>query len=101
MKPPRPDVVAKRPPCFSDIVFGRGSERFERGILAEPLVILRQDAIDLRLLQHHLRHEDVIRVARAAPREVPAVAAIPSKQRPPETLTGLRRRQGSSGHPLI
>ena len=41
------------------------------GYFDEPLVILRQHAIHLRLLQHHLRHQDVIRVGRS-----PARAAI-------------------------
>ena len=65
VQPPRPDVVAERPPRRADVLLGRRGERLERRVLLEPLVVLRQHAIDLRLLQHHLRHEDVVRVVGA------------------------------------
>ena len=57
----------------------RCGERLERRILAEPLVILRQHAIDLRLLQHHLGDEDVVRVGRAAPGKIASVLAGTSR----------------------
>ena len=69
LQPLRPDVVTERPPRLRDIAFGRIGERFERGILLEPLVVFRQHAIDLRLLQHDFRDEDVIRIGCLAPRQ--------------------------------
>ena len=74
VQPARPDVVAERPPCGRNVHFGCSGERFERRIFLEPLVIFRQDPIDLRLLQHDLRDQDVVRVGGVAPRKVAAVS---------------------------
>ena len=71
----------------------RSASAVERRVLLEPLVVLRQHAIDLRLLQHHLRHEDVIRVRSFAPRQVAPVPPIPVEQTPPEPLTGAQARE--------
>ena len=87
VQPAWADVVAKRPPRLRDVVFGGGGQRLERRVLAKPFVIFRQDAIDLRLLQHHFGDEDVIRVARPAPGKVAAVAVVPAKKRAAEALT--------------
>ena len=97
MQPPGPDVVAQRVPRPDDILFGRLRERVQRGVLPQPLVVLRQDAFDLRLLEHHLGDEDVVRVVGAAPRQVAPVPAIPREQRRPKTTPGGRRRQGGRG----
>src|SRR5687768_1799488 len=48
MEAPRPDVVAERPPGRGDVILARPGQRFERGVLLQPLVILRHYAIDLR-----------------------------------------------------
>ena len=48
-----------------------GGERFEEG------VVLRDDALDLGLLEHHFRDEDGIRVGDAAPGEDAGVARVP------------------------
>ena len=53
-------------------------------------MILRQHAIDLRLLQHDLRHEDVVRIVGVAPRQVAAVLAIPGEQVAAEALPQAR-----------
>jgi cob(I)alamin adenosyltransferase len=56
-------------------------------------VILGKDPIDLRLLEHHFRDEDVIRVVGPPPREVAPVGAVPCKQPRPESssLRGIRQ----------
>jgi hypothetical protein len=68
VQPPRPDVVTERPPGLVHLAIARGSQRGQRRVLFKPLVILREHAIDLRLLQHHLGNQDVIRVGRLTPR---------------------------------
>ena len=60
--------------------------------ILEPFGVFRQHAIDLRLLQHDLRHEDVIRVVRRPPRQVPSVAAYYVSRR-----VRKRRRSGGFG----
>jgi hypothetical protein len=89
----RTDVVAERTPCRRDVRFRRGRKRLERRVLLEPLVILGQHAIDLRLLKHHLGYQDAVRVARLSPGQVPAVASIPIEKPPSELLPRSRRRQ--------
>ena len=81
-----PDVVAERIPRRRDFVGRRVGQHRERRVLGEPLLILRQHAIDLRLLQHDLRHQDVIRVVGVAPRQVASVCAIPAEQVTAEAL---------------
>ncbi len=53
-------------------------------------MILRHDARDLRLLQHHLGDEDAVGIARPAPRQVARRAAIPCAQ--PATELAERER---------
>ena len=43
--------------------------------------MIRNDGGDLRLLEHELRDEDGVWVARSTPGEVPAMAAIPVEER--------------------
>src|SRR5215831_20746799 len=47
----RPDVVAEGIPGLRHILLGSGGERLERRILLEPLRVLWQHPIDLRLLK--------------------------------------------------
>ena len=89
----RPDVVAERPPGLRDVTLRGRRERVERRVLLEPRVILRQHAIDLRLLQHDFRHEDVVRVVRPAPRQVAPVPPVPGQQPIAEAAAVGRRRQ--------
>src|SRR5215470_12543231 len=76
----RPDVVAEGIPRRRHILLGCGGERLERRILLEPLRVLRQHTIDLRLLKHDLRYEDVVRVVGLPPGQVATVAPIPGQQ---------------------
>ena len=80
LQAPRPDVVAERIPGLGHFLFGRRRQRLERRVLLQPFVVFRQHAIDLRLLQHDLGHEDVVRVVGLAPWQVAPVAAIPGEQ---------------------
>ena len=75
LQPARPDVVAERIPRLGHLALGRGRQHLHRRKFSEPLGVLRQHAIDLRLLQHDLGHEDVVRVVGLAPRQVAAVPA--------------------------
>ena len=86
----RPDVVSERPPCLRHVALGRIRERFERGILLEPFAVLRQHAIDLRLLEHDFRHEDVVRIGGVAPWQVASVRSYQSSSR----RLKLRRADG-------
>jgi len=92
------DVVAERPPRGGHIGLRRRGEGFHGRVLAKPLVVLRQYPIDLRLLQHHLRDEDVVRVGGLPPREIASIPPVPVEQPPPEPLAGRRNRHGRLGH---
>src|SRR4051812_12343390 len=93
VQPPRTNVVAQRPPRLRDVFLRRRGERFQAGILVQPLVILRQHAIDLRLLQHHFGDEDVVRIGRPAPGQVASIAPIPVEKPPPKPLPFRRARK--------
>ena len=91
----RADVVAERIPRLGHVVFAAPSaSASQRRILVEPLGVFRQHAIDLRLLQHDLGHEDVVRVVGLAPRQIAAVAAVPGQQPLPEAPAIGRRGHG-------
>ena len=99
----RSDVVAKRVPRVRHFLFGCRSQRFERRVLVEPFGVLRQHAIDLRLLQHDFRDEDVVRVVGLAPGQIAPVTPVPGEQprSKPSTFgrggNRQRRRASSSG----
>jgi cob(I)alamin adenosyltransferase len=93
---PRTNVVSERPPRGRNVGFGRGRERLQRGILRQPLVILRKDTVHLSLLEHHLGDEDTVGIAGQPPRQVAPVAAVPfekaSSEHPPRRRSGQRRQ---------
>jgi hypothetical protein len=93
VQPARADVVAERTPRFGHVVFRRRRQRVKARILLQPLVVLGQHAIDLRLLEHDFRDEDVVRIARAAPRKIAAVSPIPLEQAASKPLSRQRRRR--------
>src|SRR5262249_27877228 len=67
-------------------------------VALEPFVVLRQDAVDLRLLQHDLGDEDLVGVPCLSPRQIAPISAVPSQQPSPEPLSLLGSRgQKSSG----
>ena len=96
----RPDVVAERVPGRRHVALGRRGQRIERRVLLEPLGVLRQHAVDLRLLQHDLRDEDVVRVGRcgATGRSRPCRRYQASSRVPePAALGGAGSGAGGSG----
>ena len=68
----RAPVVAEALPLDDDVGRRCGRERLDGRPSLEPALVAWDDAIDLRLLEHHLRDEDRVRVARSAPRQVAA-----------------------------
>src|SRR5499425_2145242 len=85
-------VVAEGTPRLRHLSRAGLRELREGGIAREELVILGDDAIHLRLLQHDLRDEHAIGLARAAPREIASVASVPGEEAAVEGA--LRRRVG-------
>ena len=102
-----PAVVARRParrgggsaprrlypsPCHSRITSAgeAAASASTRRPALEPGEVARDDALDLRLLQHHLADEDRVRVARAPPREVAPVRREPLEQQLLHACEGTR-----------
>src|SRR5262245_38282014 len=91
----RPTVVAEALPRLEDLVLRRGRERAQRGELAQERRVPLADGLDARLLEHHLRDPDAVRVALAAPREDAAVMVVVREERraqPGEVARGPRGR---------
>src|SRR5262245_21907512 len=104
----RANVVAERIPDAPDLGGARAGQALERWIASEERVVLRDDALHLRLLENDLRDEDVIRIVGGAPRQVATVAAIPREQasmKPPATsgigMTGASHGGIVTGPPAI
>ena len=76
----RADVVAEGVPRPRDVGDVGCRQRLERGVAPEELVVLRDHAVHLGLLEHDLRDQDVIGVARPPPGQVPLVAPVPPQQ---------------------
>jgi len=68
-------------PRAKHLIFRSACQRGEIGKRAEPLVIIRYDGGDLRLLEHELGNEDCVRIAGPAPRQIAPVATIPANKR--------------------
>jgi hypothetical protein len=77
---PSARVVTKTLPGVENFLFGRCREGGKMWEAPHPLVIIRDDGGDLRLLKHELGDEDGVRIARAAPRKIAAVFAVPGKE---------------------
>ena len=86
-------VVAEPLPLEDHVRRRRGGECFDRRPAREPGVPARDHTLDLRLLQHHLAHEDRVRVACLPPGEVAPVVPEPGKQK---LLHGSEPREPSS-----
>ena len=100
MQPTRADVVTERTPRRRDVGFGRIGESLKRRVLSEPLRIFGEYAVNLRLLQHHLRHEDVVRIGGFAPGKIATIGAIPREKAAAEPLPagwGRKRRVSLAG----
>ena len=99
LQPLRPDVVAKWTPRSRDVRLVRNRQCVKRGKFLEPLGVLGQHTVDLRLLQHDLGHQNVIRVVSAAPRQIASVTAVPREQALTEAATIWRGRQRKRSGP--
>src|SRR6266540_3881735 len=75
-----PTVVAEALPGSDDLRRRGRREHLGGRPAVEPLEVSRDDALDLGLLQHHLRDEDGVRVARPAPGQVTSVLREPGEQ---------------------
>ena len=76
----RASVIAEALPHSKHFAFGSARQRGEVGKPAEPVVIIRDDGDDLRLLEHELGHENCVRIVRPAPRKIAPVCKIPTQQ---------------------
>ena len=77
----RASVIAESLPRAKHVVFRSASQCGEIRKPAKPFVIIRDYGGDLGLLEHDLGDEDCVRVARTAPWQLAAVAAIPIQER--------------------
>ncbi len=89
----RPAVVAQAAPRRDDVGRRRRGQRLDRRPALEPGQIARHDPRDLRLLQHHLRDEDRVRVVGAPPGQIARVLAVPSQKQ----LLHAEERSGRLG----
>ena len=76
----RAPVVAEPLPLDDDVGRRRGGERVDRRPALEPARAARHDAVDLRLLQHHLADEDRVRVGGLPPRQIAPICPEPSEK---------------------
>ena len=74
-------VVPEPLPRADHVREGRLRKRVEGRPALEPGQVARDDPLDLGLLEHHLRDEDRVRIAGAAPRKVAAETAKPGQKR--------------------
>ena len=73
-------VVAKAFPRLGDATRMGARDIGKGGELTEEFTVLGDHSRDLRLLEHQLRHEDAIRIARFSPGQVTSVLPIPCAQ---------------------
>ena len=102
LQPPRPDVVPEGVPGFrARPARAPSASASSDGYLPSHSCVLGQHAIHLRLLQHDLGHENVVRVVGLAPRQIAAVPAVPRQQPPAKTppvgAVGMARRSAARG----
>ena len=83
-------VIAQARPGADGLGDRRGGQIGQRRELFQEGAILRQHALDLRLLEHHLGDEDGVGVAGLAPGQMrPPLGGIPRQQRAPHLLPPL------------
>ena len=90
MQPHRALVVAQASPRLDRLTHRLRRQRRERWEARQELAILGQHALDLRLLEHDLRDEDGVGVARLSPGQMrAALSGVPRQQRAPDLLAPL------------
>src|SRR5687767_8732285 len=88
MEVSRSRVVAEAGPCLHHARWSRPRDAVEGRKLPEKTVVPLEHARDLSLLEHQLRYENAIRIARVPPGKVAAVGAKPAAK-PPSELAAL------------
>lgn len=76
----RPGVISETLPGAKHIVFRSACQSGEIGKPQQPIVIVRDHRHDLGLLEHKLGDENGVRITGPAPREIAAMATIPTQQ---------------------
>jgi hypothetical protein len=76
----RPTVVAETRPEGQDLVDPGRGESLDRRKAREEALVVGEDHLHPRLLQHDFGKPDPIRVARAAPGEVAVVPVEPAEE---------------------
>ena len=76
----RPSVISETLPRAKHLVFGSVSQNGEVGKSQEPVIIIGDHGRNLGLLEHEFGDKDGVRITGSAPREIAAVAAIPTQQ---------------------
>ena len=93
----RAPVVAEALPLDDHVRGRRGCERLDGRPALEPGPPARDHAVDLRLLQHDLAHQDRVGIRRLAPREIAPVLAVPGQEQLPHARE--RSESGSRHRP--
>ena len=83
-----PTVIAKPGPKADYVCQRRCRQLPNCGKAGKEVLVLRNYALYLSLLQHHLGKKDAIGTLRLAPRQRPPVRAVPSQQRNLNALHG-------------
>ena len=95
MQPFRTNVVSQRIPGLLHLGDRRPGKLFERRIALQKLVILRNHAIDLRLLEHHFRHQNMIGIGSFPPGQISPMLLVPFQEALLKTLLlAARKRDG-------
>ncbi len=80
VQPLRPDVVSQGVPGLLDIGHRGLGQLLKAGIPFQKFVVFGNDPIHLGLLQHHLGHEDMVRIRRLPPRQIAAMFPVPLQE---------------------
>jgi hypothetical protein len=86
-----PPVVSQPGPTLTDQGGRCRGQRMDRGISLQKAEVIRFHSGDLSLLEHELRHQDVIGIPSASPGEIPAMMAEPAQQEATEAR-GVSKR---------
>src|SRR5687768_328548 len=77
-----PGVVAEAAPKAQHLVLRRPGKTLHGRKAAQEALVIGNDGRDLRLLQHHFRKPDPVRIASALPGQIaPAVLLLPCSER--------------------
>lgn len=75
-----PPIIAEPVPRFPHATRARTGERVDRGVQIEKTGPEHGHTRNLRLLQHELGDQDVVRITGGAPGEVPPLGAEPGEE---------------------